>query len=81
MGIYETFRKRYEQMMSGEPISFTEGETWDMMRHLGYFQIGMLKIRENAEKSGKIEKVFVCEVDEASVEAFLREKKREMRIV
>ena len=81
MGIYETFRKRYERMMSGKPTSFTEGEAWDIMRHLDYFQIEMLKIREDAERSGKITKVFICEADEESVRAFLKEKKRETRIV
>ena len=81
MGEYENFRKRYELMMSGEPASFSEGEIWDIMRHLDYFQINTLKIQEDGILSTKIAKWFVCKVDEISVKNFLNEKKKEMRRV
>ena len=81
MGIYETFRQRYEHMMSGEAVCFSENQVWDMVTHLDYFQINTLMIQEDGINSTKITKWFVCKVDEASVRNFLREKKREMRIV
>lgn len=81
MGIYETFRQRYEHMMSGEPVSFPEGQVWDMLTHLDYFQINTLLVQEDGVNSTKITKWFVCKVDEITRKAYLREKEREMRIV
>ena len=81
MGEYENFRKRYELMMSGELTSFSEGEVWDIMRHLDYFQINTLIIQEDGVLSTRITKWFVCKVDETSVRNFLNEKKRKTRIV
>lgn len=81
MGEYESFRKRYELMMSGELVGFSEGEVLDIMRHLDYFQINTLMIQEDGVLSTRVTKWFVCKVDEISVKSFLNEKKRETRIV
>jgi hypothetical protein len=79
MGIYETFRQRYEHMMSGEAVCFSENQVWDMLTHLDYFQINTLMIQEDGVNSTKITKWFVCKVDEATKKAYLKEKEQEMR--
>ena len=79
MGIYETFRQRYEHMMSGEAVAFPETQVWDMLKHMDYFQINTLMIQEDGINSTKITKWFVCKVDEVTRKAFLKEKECEMR--
>ena len=79
MGIYETFRQRYEHMMSGEAVCFSENQVWDMLTHLDYFQINTLMVQEDGINSTKITKWFVCKVDDVTVKKYLNESKREMR--
>lgn len=79
MGIYETFRQRYEHMMSGEAVCFPENQVLDMLTHLNYFQINTLMIQEDSVNSTKITKWFVCKVDEVTKKAYLKEKEHEMR--
>lgn len=79
MGIYETFRQRYEHMMSGEVVCFPENQIWDMLTHLDYFQINTLMIQEDGINSTKITKWFICKVDDTTKSAYLKERNKEMR--
>lgn len=75
------FRKRYEQMMSGGIVDFTEHEVFDFLMHMDYFHINTLKIQSCLEKSDGITKWFTCKVDKPTVKAYIKEQKSEIRIV
>ena len=75
------FHKRYDQMMSGEIVDFTEHEVFDFLMHMDYFHINTLKIQSCFEKSDGITKWFTCKVDKPTVKAYINEQKSEMRIV
>lgn len=78
---YDTFTKKYDQLMSGKIVSFSETRVWDILTHLDHYKINTLMIQNDAEKTNAVSKWFICKVDEPTVKAYLKEKRTEMRIV
>lgn len=78
---YDTFTKKYDQLMSGKIVSFSEARVLDILTHLDYYKINTLMIQDDTEKTNAISKWFICKVDESTVKAYLKEKRTEMRIV
>ena len=78
---YDTFTKKYDQLMSGKIVSFSESRVWDILMHLDYYKINTLMIQDDTEKSTTVSKWFVCKVDEPTVRAYLKEKESEIRII
>lgn len=78
---YETFAKKYDQLMSGETVSFSEKRVWDMLTHLDYYHINTLMVQSDYEKSNNVLQWFTCKVDEPTVKAYIKEQNSEMRIV
>lgn len=78
---YDTFTKKYDQLMSGKVVSFSETRVWDILTHLDYYKINTLMVQDNFEKSNAVSKWFICKVDEPTIKAYLKEKETEMRIV
>ena len=78
---YDTFAKKYDQLMSGKIVSFSETRVLDILTHLDYYKINTLMIQDDTEKTTTVSKWFICKVDEPTVKAYLKEKRTEMRIV
>ncbi len=68
------FYKRYNQMMDGGIVNFTEHEVFDLLAHMDYFHINTLKIQSCEEKTSKITKWFTCKVDLETVRLYRKEK-------
>lgn len=49
------FYKRYNQMMDGGIVNFTEHEVFDLLAHMDYFHINTLKIQSCGEKPTKLQ--------------------------
>lgn len=75
------FHNRYEQMMKGGIVDFTEHEVLDFLMNMDYFHINTLKIQSCIEKSDEVTKWFTCKVDKPTVKAYIKEQENEMRIV
>lgn len=75
---YDTFTKKYEQLMSGKTVSFSETRVIDILTHLDYYKINTLMVQSDPEKTSNIAQWFICRVDEPTVRAYLKEKKKEM---
>lgn len=74
------FRTRYDRMMSGNAVDFNENEVIDFLSHLDYYKINTLMVQSHPLTS-TIRRYFICKVDKPSIEAYLKEKESEMRIV
>ena len=53
---YDTFTKKYDQLMSGKIVSFSETRVWDILTHLDYYKINTLMIQNEAEKTNAVSK-------------------------
>lgn len=75
------FRKRYDEMMSGKAVDFTEHEVFDFLTHMDYFHINTLMVQSCPSKTDEVTQWFTCKVDKPTIKAYIKEKNSEMRIV
>lgn len=68
------FCKRYNQMMDGGIVNFTENEVFELLAHMDYYHINTLEIQSCGEKASRITKWFTCKVDAETVRLYRKEK-------